>query len=92
MARMATAEITRKANRFKSLVTPTFSRCIILKNTAWMRTLKTKIIREEVSGRKRVTARSIVLKKSSATTYRVSVNSALITHACKKDIPDSPIF
>lgn len=83
---MAAEEIIRKVKRFKSLLTPAFSRYITRKNAAWISILKTKTMRDEVTGRSNATANSRMLKKFKTLKYRGSATSALATNERINDI------
>lgn len=61
-----------------------------LKNAAWMSMLKTKTIREEVTGKSSATTSSIMLKKFKALKYRGNATSALTTSDSKNDITKPP--
>lgn len=92
IAKMAAEEIIRKANRFRSLVTQTFSRYITRKKAAWMSILRTKTIREEVTGKSSATINSIMLKRFNALKYRGNATSTLATNERINDIPTPTDF
>jgi len=88
---MAAEEIIRKPNLFRSLVAPTFSRYMTLKNAAWMSILKTKTISEEVTGKSSARDNSRILKRFNALKYLGSATSTLDTNELINDITTNNI-